>query len=122
MRKFADDRLRSGRNIDGGQIPPEPEAEFRMDVLNTTLVGAGTAANPERRLARQLETSFAAELLRSARPDAKSGGFAGRGTGGDAFDSFMDDALGAALVARGGLGLGDANESTIRGRHAGVGR
>jgi len=69
-----------------------------------------------RRLARQLETSFAAELLRSARPQQKAGGLAGRGTGGDAFDSFMDEALGAALVARGGLGLGGALEKAIAGR------
>jgi Rod binding domain-containing protein len=73
---------------------------------------------PERRLARQLESSFAAELLRSARPSTKDGGLSGRGTGGDAFDSFMDDALGAALVARGGLGLGQSIEATIRGRIA----
>jgi Rod binding domain-containing protein len=102
------------------KIPSRQEAEFRMDALKATL--PGQVAGTERRLARQLESSFAAELLRSARPEAKSGGFAGRGTGGDAFDSFMDDALGAALVARGGLGLGGAIESSIRGRQAGLGQ
>jgi Rod binding domain-containing protein len=76
----------------------------------------------ERRLARQLESSFAAELLRAARPNSQSGGLAGRGTGGDAFDSFMDEALGAALVARGGLGLSGALESSIKGRNMGNGR
>lgn len=75
-----------------------------------------------RRLARQLETSFAAALLHSARPQQKAGGFAGRGTGGDAFDSFMDEALGAALVARGGLSLGSALEKAIAGRAQGAGR
>ncbi|MFC3126136.1 rod-binding protein [Pseudoroseomonas globiformis] len=91
-----------------------------MDVLNTPL--AGRPDGTERRLARQLESSFAAELLRAARPAARSGGMSGRGTGGDAFDSFMDDALGAALVARGGLGLGDTLEASIRGIAVGPGR
>jgi Rod binding domain-containing protein len=85
-----------------------------MDVLITQ------AAMPqERRLARQLETSFAAELLRAARPGGTSGGIAGRGTGGDAFDSFMDEALGAALVERGGLGLGSTLERSIKSRGLG---
>ena len=73
-----------------------------------------------RRLVRQLETSFAAELLRAARPQSKATGLAGRGTGGDAFDSFMDEALGAALVSRGGLGLASALEREIAGRSRGA--
>ncbi|WP_160000687.1 rod-binding protein [Roseomonas sp. 18066] len=78
---------------------------------------AGTSAGPGqvRRLARQLEASFAAELLRAARPPQKEG-LGGRGTGGDAFDSFMDQALGEALVARNGLGLGTALERAIAAR------
>ncbi|MXP65569.1 flagellar biosynthesis protein FlgJ [Roseomonas sp. M0104] len=75
-----------------------------------------------RKLARQLETSFAAELLRAARPQQKAGGLAGRGAGGDAFDSFMDEALGAAMVARGGLGLAPMLEKAIAGRAAGAPR
>ena len=80
---------------------------------------AGPPAPPgpgqARRLARQLEASFAAELLRAARPPQKEG-IGGRGTGGDAFDSFMDQALGEALVARGGLGLGSVLERAIAAR------
>ncbi|ONG55264.1 hypothetical protein BKE38_09350 [Pseudoroseomonas deserti] len=80
----------------------------------------GGAPNPGqvRRLARQLEASFAAELLRAAWPPQKEG-IGGRGTGGDAFDSFMDQALGEALVARGGLGLGTALERAIAARSGG---
>ena len=86
-----------------------------MDVLS-----AHAPLPQERRLARQLESSFAAELLRAARPAARSGGMAGRGAGGDAFDSFMDEALGAALVAQGGLGLGRVLEQSIKGSLSGA--
>jgi Rod binding domain-containing protein len=77
--------------------------------------GAPPGPGQARRLARQLEASFAAELLRAARPPQKEG-LGGRGTGGDAFDSFMDQALGEALVARHGLGLGAALERAIASR------
>lgn len=78
-------------------------------------VTPNAAAASPRRLARQLEASFAAELLQAARPSPKEG-LAGRGTGAQAFDSFMDQALGEALVARGGLGLGMALERAIAAR------
>ncbi|MCQ4159936.1 rod-binding protein [Roseomonas sp. GC11] len=79
--------------------------------------GAARASGPNtpRRLAQQLEASFAAELLRAARPSQKEG-LAGRGTGGEAFDSFMDQALGDALVSKGGLGLTKVLEETIAAR------
>ncbi|MDQ1077577.1 rod-binding protein [Pseudoroseomonas cervicalis] len=79
--------------------------------------GAGGASRPPtpRRLAQQLEASFAAELLRAARPPQKEG-LGGRGTGGQAFDSFMDEALGEALVRQGGLGLTGALEQAIARR------
>lgn len=73
---------------------------------------------PARRLAQQLEASFAAEMLRNARPAARAGSLAGRGTGGDAFDSFMDEALGAALVSRGGMGLTPALTAAITAQGA----
>lgn len=76
-----------------------------------------SATNPAqlRRLAQSLESSFAAELLRSARPSAKEG-LGGRGTGGQAFDSFLDDALGDALVRQGGLGLSGSIQKEIGSR------
>lgn len=80
-----------------------------------------TAPATPQRLARQLESSFAAELLRAARPAQKSA-LAGRGAGGDAFDSFMDEALGSALVARGGLGLAPAIQRAIESRQGGAAR
>ncbi len=67
-----------------------------------------------KRVARQLESSFAAELLRAARPPAREGMFSG-GTGARSFDSFMDDALGDALMSRGGLGLARQIEQSIIG-------
>lgn len=84
-------------------------------VAPTSAGGAGTAQL--RRLAQKLEGSFAAELLRAARPSAREG-LGGRGTGAQAFDSFMDEALGNALVGQGGLGLGDAILREIGSRAA----
>jgi len=77
---------------------------------------------PFRKLAQQLEAGFAAEMLRNARPQARADGLTGRGAGGDAFDSFMDEALGAALAARGGLGLGPALTAAIAAQAAGRAR
>jgi Rod binding domain-containing protein len=74
---------------------------------------AATADSSARRAARQLETAFAAEMIRSARPPRREGMFGG-GSGARSFDSFMDEALGAALVARGGLGLARPIEEAIR--------
>jgi Rod binding domain-containing protein len=74
---------------------------------------AGPAAGP--RLARQLEASFASEMLSAARPQKRQGLLDG-GPGAGAFDSFMDHALGEALAARGGIGLAPAIERVIAGR------
>lgn len=78
------------------------------------------AATPKvvRRVARQLESSFAAELLRAARPPAREGMFSG-GIGARSFDSFMDDALGDAMMNRGGLGLSRQIEQSILGAQRG---
>lgn len=84
----------------------------------TLPAAAGSQAPTPRRLAQQLEASFAAELLRAARPPQKEG-IGGRGTGGQAFDSFMDEALGEALVRQGGLGLTGALEQAIARRAQG---
>jgi Rod binding domain-containing protein len=70
---------------------------------------------PERRVARQLESTFASEMLRAARPQKREGMFDG-GTGAGAFDSFMDNAMGDAMVQRGGFGLTSTIESLITGR------
>lgn len=89
-----------------------------MTELTTSGVAAPVrpAAVPKvvRRVARQLESSFAAELLRAARPPAREGMFSG-GTGARSFDSFMDDALGDAMMSRGGLGLTRQIEQSILG-------
>lgn len=94
----------------------EQEARSHMDLVSRPPLGGPEAAQP-RRLAQNLESSFAAELLRAARPAAKEG-LAGRGTGAQAFDSFMDEALGQALMRQGGLGLGDALAREIGRRTA----
>ena len=70
-----------------------------------------------RRLARQLESGFAADMLSAARPQKRQGMFDG-GPGAGAFDSFMDHALGDALAARGTIGLAPAIERVITGRAA----
>lgn len=88
-----------------------------MDPLSPTGTLASQGTRPAlppgaARVARQLEASFAAELLRAARPPRREGMF-DRGAGAQAFDSFMDEALGEALVRRGGLGLVPAIEASI---------
>jgi Rod binding domain-containing protein len=75
---------------------------------------------PGHRVARQLEASFASEMLHAARPQKRQGAFDG-GIGAGAFDSFMDNALGDAMAARGGLGLVSAIERVITGRSAAAG-
>jgi len=94
-----------------------------MDSL-PTLGPSRLAAHPtpERRVARQLESTFASEMLRAARPQKREGMFDG-GSGAGAFDSFMDNAMGDAMVQRGGFGLTPTIESLITGRAArGTGR
>lgn len=73
-----------------------------------------------RRLARQLESSFASDMLSAARPQKREGLFDG-GPGAGAFDSFMDHALGDAMAARGNIGLAGAIERVIGGRPNSVG-
>ncbi len=79
-----------------------------------------TSSTPERRVARQLESVLASDMLRAARPQKREGLF-DRGTGAGAFDSFMDQALGDAMTQRGGLGLAPAIERMVRGRANPVG-
>ena len=73
-----------------------------------------------RRLARQLEASFASDMLSAARPEKRQGLMDG-GPGAGAFDSFMDNALGEAMAARGSIGLAPAIERVIAGRPNPVG-
>jgi Rod binding domain-containing protein len=83
--------------------------------------GAQRAISLEgRRAARQLESGFASEMLRAARPQKREGLFDG-GSGAGAFDSFMDNALGDAMTARGGFGLAPAIERMIVGRQTAPG-
>jgi len=87
-----------------------------MDSVTATGPSRSAAhPTPERRVARQLESTFASEMLRAARPQKREGMFDG-GTGAGAFDSFMDNAMGDAMVQRGGLGLTSTIESLITGR------
>ncbi len=79
-----------------------------------------TLQPPERVLARQLEASFASDMLSAARPQKRQGLFDG-GPGSGAFDSFMDNALGQAVAARGSIGLAPAIERVITGRANPVG-
>jgi peptidoglycan hydrolase FlgJ len=73
------------------------------------------AAQGRQRLAQQLESTFATDMLRSARPQKRDGMF-DRGIGSDSFDSFMDEAMGEAMTQRGGLGLAPAIEAAMAGR------
>lgn len=71
--------------------------------------GAGPRTEPPirpaiQRAARQLETAFAAELMKSTRAKPQDGMFSG-GIGAHSFDSFMDEALGEAMSRKGELGL-----------------
>lgn len=76
---------------------------------------SSSTPTPERRVARQLESVLASDMLRAARPQKREGMFDG-GIGAGAFDSFMDTAMGEAMTQRGGLGLTPAIESLMRGR------
>ena len=77
----------------------------------------GPRATPPavRQAARRLETAFAAEMLKSARPAPKEDGLFGGGIGARSFDTFMNEALGEAMMTRGGLGLSRALEGAILG-------
>jgi Rod binding domain-containing protein len=88
------------------------ERRRRMDPVTMTVGGRDTPSPDGRRVARQLESSFASDMLRAARPQKRQGLFDG-GAGSGAFDSFMDNALGDALTAGGGFGLTSAIERVI---------
>jgi Rod binding domain-containing protein len=104
MRKYTDIFLRCAASLSGF-------VQFlwkRFDIMDSV-------SSAGRRVARQLEASFASEMLQAARPQKRQGLFDG-GAGAGAFDSFMDHALGDAMAARGGLGLAPAIERVIGGR------
>jgi Rod binding domain-containing protein len=106
MRKFPDSFLRCAASSRGF-------AQFLWKRFNIM----DSVSPAGRRVARQLEASFASEMLQAARPQKRQGLFDG-GAGAGAFDSFMDHALGDAMAARGGLGLAPAIERVIGGRSA----
>jgi Rod binding domain-containing protein len=82
-----------------------------MDDIPTSGAAAPLAI---RRVARQLEATFAAAMLKAARPAPRDGMFSG-GTGAHSFDSFMDSALGDAMVSKGGFGLARSIERSMQG-------
>lgn len=101
MRKFIEDALKRTASV-------SVFVQFlwkRSDIMDS-VSPAG------RRVARQLEASFASEMLQAARPQKRQGLFDG-GAGAGAFDSFMDHALGDAMAARGSIGLAPAIERVI---------
>ena len=67
---------------------------------------------PTRRAAEALETSFLAEMLKSAQLYQTSETVNG-GSGEEQFTSFLADAHARALVERGGLGLADRIEQAL---------
>ena len=75
-----------------------------VPITATTRVRMPEIPKPLQRAARQLESAFAAEMLKAARPKPQEGMFGG-GIGAHSFDSFMDDALGEAMTRHGELGL-----------------
>jgi Rod binding domain-containing protein len=83
----------------------------RMEPSSPAVASEAASA---RRAARQLESAFAAEMMRSARPPRREGGLTGGGPGANEFDMFMNEALGNALAARGSLGLARPIEEAIR--------
>ncbi len=88
----------------------------------TTIPPVLTAAQPRpdalRRSAEALESAFLSEMFKSAgmfRPAESMSG----GAGEEHFTSFLADEQARALVARGGIGLADSIEQTLRLRAAG---
>lgn len=75
-----------------------------VPITATARVQPPEIPKPLQRAARQLESAFAAEMLKAARPKPQEGMFGG-GIGAHTFDSFMDDALGEAMTRHGELGL-----------------
>lgn len=89
-----------------------------------SLVGAPLAppggAQPQgaklKAAAKQFEAMFMGEMLRLARPGNKAAGVFSEGQAEKTWNVFMDQALGQAVVAQGGLGLAGEIEKAM---HAG---
>ncbi|WP_370225810.1 rod-binding protein [Pararhodobacter marinus] len=67
-----------------------------------------------RRSAEALEASFLAEMFKSAGLFRPTEALDGGGEGEQHFASFLADEQARAIVARGGIGLADAIESSLR--------
>lgn len=71
-----------------------------------------------RAAAERLETSFLAEMLKSAGLGKTTEGFSG-GAGEEQFASFLVDAQAAEMVRAGGIGLTESLFQTLSQRHDG---
>ncbi len=71
-----------------------------------------------RSAAERLETSFLAEMLKSAGLGKAAPGFSG-GAGEEQFASFLVDAQAAELVRAGGIGLTESLFQSLSRRHDG---
>lgn len=84
-------------------IPPVPPAPAQMTPADRAL----------RDVARELEASFLAEMLKSAGLGKTSGPFSG-GEGEDQFASFLVDEQARQIVAAGGLGLAESIFNSLK--------
>lgn len=64
--------------------------------------------------AKQFEAMFMGEMLRLARPRNKAAGVFSEGQAEKTWTVFMDQALGQAVAAQGGLGLTNDIEAAMR--------
>jgi len=64
--------------------------------------------------AKKFESVFMTEMLRLARPPAKAAGVFAPGHAEKSWQIFMDQALGEAAAAKGGIGLAPAIEKALR--------
>lgn len=91
-----------------------------MTIIPPSLPPVPAQQTPIRRSAEALETSFLAEMLKSAGVYKPAESFGG-GEGEEQFTSFLADAQARAMVARGGIGLADQIERSLIARQQGQG-
>lgn len=86
----------NARKVDAMIRPPDPAPPRPMPPRDQVLMAK----------AKELETSFLAEMLSYAGLDAGQGGFAGS-AGEDQFGSFLREAQARQMVEQGGIGLSE---------------
>ncbi|HVY62427.1 MAG TPA: hypothetical protein VHF22_12280 [Planctomycetota bacterium] len=99
---------------------------FRLPAAGPGKAGAAPGASREeqaKEAGRQFEEMFVRLILTEVRKAASEANLGGEEepAGGFIYDGMADEALASAVVAKGGLGLGDVIAEQVRGRVAAPG-